>query len=493
MSRPNDIDFSVSSQHFSPRASFAESTLLPDSPVSLDFLRNTIASTTATTNSGTNIGQSALVTASLLPPPTPADWLDWMKNFQAAGKLSFPFGASAAATLKPPEALISMVQQRTSPNQSPYFPPGLPLMPPTIATDMNSETNDEFPMNSLVKNSLLNMHLLAGQLPFWSLPPPSQMAAVSRTLRYGDSRSTASATADCIADSSPTHEEAGYLPKSLPTKCPVAVDEEKTARLTNPEETTFRSTMAGRGKTTGLPVRSTDPERSQLLSTLELSSTQLQAGVEECRRFKQSTISKNPDPSVLKLYQDLRFSVRSCQNVRRKNTTRETTGLLKAWLNDHRKNPYPNKSEKIILAVITKMTLTQVSTWFANARRRLKKENKALSSCLAPEEPDLEGSLPTDCSNFNHFPQLPADRRSFGPTGSASSPLALRVEDRPMSREEEVEETEQQGTPPAEGEEDLGSTTAENRQIWMPRQTNKIWSLVDLAVPQCESDESTRS
>jgi hypothetical protein len=29
-----------------------------------------------------------------------------------------------------------------------------------------------------------------------------------------------------------------------------------------------------------------------------------------------------------------------------------------------------------MLAIITKMTLTQVSTWFANARRRLKKENK---------------------------------------------------------------------------------------------------------------------
>ena len=29
-----------------------------------------------------------------------------------------------------------------------------------------------------------------------------------------------------------------------------------------------------------------------------------------------------------------------------------------------------------MLAIITRMTLTQVSTWFANARRRLKKENK---------------------------------------------------------------------------------------------------------------------
>lgn len=62
--------------------------------------------------------------------------------------------------------------------------------------------------------------------------------------------------------------------------------------------------------------------------------------------------------------------------ARRKNATRETTSTLKAWLNEHRKNPYPTKGEKIMLAIITKMTLTQVSTWFANARRRLKKENK---------------------------------------------------------------------------------------------------------------------
>lgn len=63
-------------------------------------------------------------------------------------------------------------------------------------------------------------------------------------------------------------------------------------------------------------------------------------------------------------------------SARRKNATRETTNTLKAWLYEHRKNPYPTKGEKIMLAIITKMTLTQVSTWFANARRRLKKENK---------------------------------------------------------------------------------------------------------------------
>ncbi|ROT63464.1 putative homeobox protein caupolican [Penaeus vannamei] len=54
--------------------------------------------------------------------------------------------------------------------------------------------------------------------------------------------------------------------------------------------------------------------------------------------------------------------------ARRKNATREATATLKAWLNEHKKNPYPTKGEKIMLAIITKMTLTQVSTWFANAR-----------------------------------------------------------------------------------------------------------------------------
>lgn len=47
--------------------------------------------------------------------------------------------------------------------------------------------------------------------------------------------------------------------------------------------------------------------------------------------------------------------------TRRKNATRETTAPLKSWLNEHRKNPYPTKAEKIMLALLTKMTLTQVT------------------------------------------------------------------------------------------------------------------------------------
>lgn len=44
----------------------------------------------------------------------------------------------------------------------------------------------------------------------------------------------------------------------------------------------------------------------------------------------------------------------------RKNATRESTSTLKAWLQEHSKNPYPSKGEKVMLAVVSKMTLTQV-------------------------------------------------------------------------------------------------------------------------------------
>ena len=57
--------------------------------------------------------------------------------------------------------------------------------------------------------------------------------------------------------------------------------------------------------------------------------------------------------------------------ARRKNATRESTATLKAWLNEHKKNPYPTKGEKIMLAIITKMTLTQVRVNWIRVRIRL--------------------------------------------------------------------------------------------------------------------------
>lgn len=67
--------------------------------------------------------------------------------------------------------------------------------------------------------------------------------------------------------------------------------------------------------------------------------------------------------SNVRCYNDVLFSYGGYGDLasRRKNATRESTATLKAWLNEHKKNPYPTKGEKIMLAIITKMTLTQVT------------------------------------------------------------------------------------------------------------------------------------
>ncbi|VDP22910.1 unnamed protein product [Schistosoma margrebowiei] len=121
--------------------------------------------------------------------------------------------------------------------------------------------------------------------------------------------------------------------------------------------------------------------------------------MESWQHLQKNAASSNIDPHLLNFYSGSCCPVELTSTNRRKNATRETTSLLKSWLNEHRKNPYPTKGEKIMLALITKMSLTQVSTWFANARRRLKKENKVTwnlrTDCLSDVEHD-EQSIEND-------------------------------------------------------------------------------------------------
>lgn len=120
------------------------------------------------------------------------------------------------------------------------------------------------------------------------------------------------------------------------------------------------------------------------------------------------------------------------QPPRRKNATRETTATLKDWLEEHGQNPYPTKGEKIMLSIITKMSLTQVSTWFANARRRMKKENKALwlhkptttlqsaaAALVLPTYPSAQrdnSTAPSSC----HLPAPASATHQSAPSSSSS-------------------------------------------------------------------------
>ncbi|KAG7526410.1 homeobox Mohawk [Solea senegalensis] len=82
---------------------------------------------------------------------------------------------------------------------------------------------------------------------------------------------------------------------------------------------------------------------------------------------------------------------------------------LKQWLYKHRDNPYPTKTEKILLALGSQMTLVQVSNWFANARRRLKNTVR---------QPDLSWALRIKL--YNKYVQGNAERLSISSDDSCS-------------------------------------------------------------------------
>uniref|UniRef100_A0A670J2Z8 Homeobox domain-containing protein n=1 Tax=Podarcis muralis TaxID=64176 RepID=A0A670J2Z8_PODMU len=113
----------------------------------------------------------------------------------------------------------------------------------------------------------------------------------------------------------------------------------------------------------------------------------------------------------------------------RKNATRDATATLKAWLQEHRKNPYPTKGEKIMLAIITKMTLTQVSTWFANARRRLKKENKMTWAPRNKSEDEDEDLDAGGGIRGKEEEALPSDKgRDSNETSAEDEGISLQVD-----------------------------------------------------------------
>nr|XP_019605332.1 PREDICTED: iroquois-class homeodomain protein IRX-6 isoform X1 [Rhinolophus sinicus] len=146
------------------------------------------------------------------------------------------------------------------------------------------------------------------------------------------------------------------------------------------------------------------------------------------------------EPTLGQYHYDRYGAVELSGAGRRKNATRETTSTLKAWLHEHRKNPYPTKGEKIMLAIITKMTLTQVSTWFANARRRLKKENKMT---WAPknkggEERKVEGGAEETQGCLN------GDTKDVAASQEARGLRLSDLEDLEEEEEEEEEEAEEE-------------------------------------------------
>ncbi|XP_017274648.1 iroquois homeobox 7 [Kryptolebias marmoratus] len=169
-----------------------------------------------------------------------------------------------------------------------------------------------------------------------------------------------------------------------------------------------------------------------------------------------------------------------------KVATRESTCALKAWLNEHLKNPYPTKGEKIMLAIITKMSLTQVSTWFANARRRLKKENR-LSWASRPksdeEDEEQEGDSDEDKCHPDDGDEAQGERAAAGeqvrgaPESSVRAEARLETQQQQSAEQEEREDREPGGEGPGVTPSALESKTPIS-------QKPKIWSLAETATSE---------
>ncbi|KAJ8080859.1 Homeobox protein tos8 [Marasmius tenuissimus] len=122
-----------------------------------------------------------------------------------------------------------------------------------------------------------------------------------------------------------------------------------------------------------------------------------------------SSMPANPSTSPSRSPQALPASS-LCERPQRKRgkLPKETTDFLKAWLHRHSDHPYPSEEEKKQLCHATGLSMSQVSNWMINARRRI----------LAPARPSTN---PTTTAPF------PPTSRSASLSGLLDHPMSRRA------------------------------------------------------------------
>lgn len=109
-----------------------------------------------------------------------------------------------------------------------------------------------------------------------------------------------------------------------------------------------------------------------------------------------------------------------------RSKSQDTTNILKQWLRGHSDDPYPTKEEKTSLAQKSGLTVTQVSTWFANARRRRKRGASFHNSLLTPKSVNHLGD--SQITTHDQLSALsPLDRWENSPPEIEPAPLEAIV------------------------------------------------------------------
>ncbi|KAJ1303511.1 hypothetical protein OPQ81_011697 [Rhizoctonia solani] len=90
---------------------------------------------------------------------------------------------------------------------------------------------------------------------------------------------------------------------------------------------------------------------------------------------------------------------------RRGKLPKHVTETLRTWLLSHADHPYPTEEEKKMLCNVTSLTLSQVSNWMINARRRIlvpaSKQQAALNATTGPYVGLARSSAATDLARAN--------------------------------------------------------------------------------------------
>ncbi|GFF26719.1 isoform D of homeobox protein homothorax [Aspergillus udagawae] len=80
--------------------------------------------------------------------------------------------------------------------------------------------------------------------------------------------------------------------------------------------------------------------------------------------------SQSLPPSQQSNFGILGDSVDSKNKRRRGNLPKPVTDILRAWFHEHLDHPYPSEEDKQMFMTRTGLTISQISNWFINARRR---------------------------------------------------------------------------------------------------------------------------
>ncbi|CAL8344008.1 unnamed protein product [Merluccius merluccius] len=115
--------------------------------------------------------------------------------------------------------------------------------------------------------------------------------------------------------------------------------------------------------------RAEEEERTRLIG---VEATQGQTSLAEGQATDLLPCAESPEHGSTIKYRRYGSRLGGVKVRHRRQALQDMARPLKHWLYKHRDNPYPTKTEKVLLALGSHMTLVQVSNWFANARRRLK-------------------------------------------------------------------------------------------------------------------------